>query len=69
MHPDLISVWVKYFVALHDNYPAFEEYLERKGVDEAALKVGLRRKAEHTIVPHVRPLCSHPSDRFDLIIC
>ena len=57
MLPELIPVWLKYFVALHDNSPAFEEFLEKEGVDEAALKFGLRRKIEHTIVPHVCPLC------------
>ncbi|PPQ96108.1 hypothetical protein CVT26_004742 [Gymnopilus dilepis] len=52
MHPDLIPVWFKYFVALYDNSPAFEEYLTRQGLDEAATKAGLKRKKKHTVVPH-----------------
>ena len=54
MLPELIPVWFKYFVALYDNSPAFEEYLTRQGLDEAATKAGLKRKKKHTVVPHVR---------------
>ena len=55
MLPELIPVWLKYFVALHDNSTAFEEFMKKQGVDDAALQLGLRRKIEHTIVPHVCP--------------
>ena len=56
MQPDLIPAWFKYYVALYDNSAAFEEWLTKQGVDEAAKKAGLKRKKKHTIVPHVRKL-------------
>ncbi|PPQ96104.1 LOW QUALITY PROTEIN: hypothetical protein CVT26_004738 [Gymnopilus dilepis] len=52
MQPDLIPAWFKYYVALYDNSAAFEEWLTKQGVDEAAKKAGLKRKKKHTIVPH-----------------
>ena len=54
MHPDMIPVWHKYYVALYNNAAAFDGYLATQGANEAAQKVGLKRKSKHTIVPHVR---------------
>ena len=53
MLPDLIPVWLKYYVALFDNSAAFEEYLKKQDIDDAAQKAGLKRKTKHTVVPHV----------------
>ena len=61
MLPELIPVWFKYYVALYDNSPAFEEYLTKQNIDEAAQNVGLKRKTKHTVVPHVR-LCDRVPD-------
>ena len=60
MQPGLIPAWFKYYVALYDNSAAFEEYLKKQGVDEAAKQAGLKRKKRHTIVPHVCSSLSFP---------